>query len=183
MSFGLRYDGGDGDTGTGVEVGLGLRRIDPTHGITLEGNIHALVVRDDYAEWGIDGLFRLEAGRDGQGLSLTLTPGYGTTDNASILDEWQPAWVDDNVVNTNTTNSDYHARMKIHLAYGLTVGGIPGRLTPYSEMTLAESTKTHRLGLRWQASTRFGLNLVGEQSEKDDAASEQAILLKGEMRF
>ncbi len=73
--------------------------------------------------------------------------------------------------------------MQIHLGYGLTVDGIPGRLTPYSQTTLAESTKTHRLGLRWQSSSHFDLDLAGEQAKKDEAANQNAVLLKSEVRF
>ncbi|WP_423908374.1 putative Ig domain-containing protein [Candidatus Spongiihabitans sp.] len=40
-----------------------------------------------------------------------------------------------------------------------------------------------RIGLNWKAGSRFDLNLVGERREPSAAATEHAILLKGEVRF
>ncbi len=65
-----------------------MRHINAAIGLTVESNIHALVGRDDYDEWGIQGLVRLDAGADGQGLSLSLSPGYGDTANG-IQNIWR----------------------------------------------------------------------------------------------
>ena len=57
-----------------------------------------------------------------------------------------------------------------------------GELTPYSEMTLGTSDK-YRIGMNWQAGTRFELNLLGERSESGSKPAEHSVLLKGEVSF
>ena len=52
VELGLRHDGGDAETGTGVEVGAGLRYAES--GVTVEGSVRGLVAHEasGYEEWG-----------------------------------------------------------------------------------------------------------------------------------
>ena len=43
LELGMRNDGGDGETGTGLEVGGGLRYTDPAMGLTIEGRARTLL--------------------------------------------------------------------------------------------------------------------------------------------
>ena len=57
LETGGRFDGGDGETGAGLEVGGGLTYAAPGSGLTVAGIGRALVVRDgNYSEWGLSGL-------------------------------------------------------------------------------------------------------------------------------
>ena len=78
FDLGLRHDGGDGRTGTGLELGGALKFYAPAVGLTLEGNARALLGHTgDHRAWGIGGLMRVESGADGQGLAVTVAPSYG----------------------------------------------------------------------------------------------------------
>ena len=46
LEIGMRHDGGDGETGNGVETGGGLRYADAASGLTLEGR-----ARDAAVPW------------------------------------------------------------------------------------------------------------------------------------
>ncbi len=72
IELGMRYDGGDGDTGIGAILGTGLRYTNG--GLTMEGKLHTLLGRDDYREWGVQGTIVLDPGLRGQGLAFSLTP-------------------------------------------------------------------------------------------------------------
>ncbi len=170
LEAGARHDGGDGETGAGIELNAGLRYHNPVQGLTLEGNIHTLIAREDYNEWGINGTIILASGQDGQGLSLSLSPGYGE-DSDGLL--WDNGLSEDAIAET-----DYGMRLKTRIGYGLSAPhGWDGMLTPYSEMTIG-NTNSYRFGVGWETN-RYGLDLVGEHRQ----GSENAALLKGEIRF
>jgi hypothetical protein len=66
---GLRHDGGDAETGTGVEVGAGIRY---TAGmLTIEGQVRTLLAHEagGYEEWGASGSIRLSPNASGLGPS------------------------------------------------------------------------------------------------------------------
>ena len=79
LELGLRHDGGDAETGTGVEVGGRIRYADAGSGLTVEANARTLVAHEDsgYREWGAGGSVRLDPGASGRGLSLDNCAGVG----------------------------------------------------------------------------------------------------------
>ena len=179
MELGYRYDGGDGETGGGIEVGGALRYINTERGLTLEGYTRALMSHSgDYDEIGLGGHMRLAQGADGQGLSLSLTPGYGSSGGGGYgggaEEIWQNGLSDD-------TETDLQAHLNARVGYGLSATAF--MLTPYGEMALGEEVQNYRLGLSWGLGALFDLNLVGEREESDSVGVEHAIWLKGEMRF
>ena len=172
LELGYRYDGGDGETGGGVELGSALRYTSPAHGVTLEGHIRALMGHSgDSKELSIGGNLRLSAGADGQGLSLSLSPGYGAT-GSGVEDIWKGGL---------SADTDPQARLNARVGYGLP--GAIFMLTPYGEMALGEDERNYRFGFRWGLDGEVDLDLVGRRHKKDDAAADHAIWFKGEVRF
>ena len=82
LEVGLRHDGGDAETGTGIEIGGGLRFADPDLGLTVDANARGLVAHEDgdYAEWGASGSVRIDPGASGRGLSLAPLARLGRGD-------------------------------------------------------------------------------------------------------
>ena len=185
LEAGARYDGGDGETGFGVELGAGLRYTNPAAGLTLESNARTLVGRDDYKEWGISGRILLQAGNHGRGLSFSLRPVYGNVNSST-----QALWDDGLRDEADGTARDNTMRMESRLGYGLSAPGGYGLMTPYAEMTSGDSTRRYRLGMNWELGSLFDLNLVGERSESSASSAgtastnaEHIILLKGVIRL
>ena len=85
LELGLRHDGGDAETGTGVEFGAGLGYADPSRGLDMALKVHGLAVHaeDGYDEWGVSGQLRLVPGGSGRGLSASLTPSWGVDPSGS----------------------------------------------------------------------------------------------------
>ena len=79
LELGLRHDGGDAETGTGVELGGRVSWTDPDSGLSMEARVRTLVAHkdSDYREWGASGSVRLAPGERGRGLSFSLAPTYG----------------------------------------------------------------------------------------------------------
>ena len=171
LEVGLRYDGGVGESsGIGAVLNLGGHYANAT-GLTVEGKLHTLLGQDDYQEWGIQGTIRQQANANGQGLSFSLNPSYGTV-GISTNQVWQQELADDN--NGAGNNS---ARLNVNMGYGLFTAG--GLLTPYSEVRMSDSNH-YRLGLRWKPSSPLSLHLYGERETSNNS---DRILLEGTIRF
>ena len=177
----MRYDGGDGETGGGAEVGGGLRYDNPARRFTVDGRVRALLGHGGgYEEWGVSGTMRVASGADGQGASFSVSPGYGDS-GSGIQELWRQGLADDDAA---TTTDDYAMRLDARVGYGFgfALNEHHGVLTPYSEMTRG-TTDSYRMGLNWKAGTRFDLTLLGERRQPTTASTEHAVLLKGEIRF
>lgn len=79
LELSARQDGGDAGTSDGVEIGGGVRYINPTSGWTLSAQARTLLEheRSRYEEYGATLVARKEPERDGRGLSLLLSSQWG----------------------------------------------------------------------------------------------------------
>ena len=197
LELGVRYDGGDGDDRTNMELGAGLRL--RGNRLTLDGSVYALLGEDnlgdwDIREWGVRGLLRLQGGRDGEGLSFSLTPGYGAPERDAEALLWNNGHAnsDGNASKLLDTQGDhyreYAMRLDTELGYGILAG--PGMLTPYGQMSLGDGGQRYRLGLRWSQTELFELELEGERRQRESQGESQGhgqgdvdILLRGRLRF
>ena len=61
LEVGLCHDGGDAETGAGVEIGGRIRYADAGSGLTVEASARTLIAHEDsgYREWGAGGSVRL----------------------------------------------------------------------------------------------------------------------------
>ena len=177
--LGLRHDNGDAVTGVGVEVGGSLRYVDPAVGLTVEGRGRLLVAhRDDYEEWGIGGLVRLDPGTESRGLSVSLAPTWGET-QSGVQQLWNDGMID------RAANDDIpQMRLDGELGYGLGVLGGKGLLTPYGVFSLAgEGSQLYRIGTRFEIGSTLQLSLEGERHEAANGSAEHGVMLRGQLRF
>ena len=81
LELGLRQDGGDAETGTGVELGSGVVFTDSSSGLSVEAKARMLATHTDsnYEEWGAIATARLDPGTRGRGLSIALSSTVGST--------------------------------------------------------------------------------------------------------
>ena len=79
LEVGLRHDGGDAETGMGVEVG-GRLRYASAWGLSIEAPVRDLLAHEDqeYTEWGASGALTFDPGRQGKGLTASITPSWGS---------------------------------------------------------------------------------------------------------
>ena len=177
LEVGARFDGGDGTTGTGFEIGGGLRYANPSGNVAAVVNIRTLLA-GEYDEWGADFVVRLSP-QSGQGLSLTLHPVWGKTQ--SVADK---LW-DDGASEITSGDTALRGSVDTEVGYGLaaTMFGSPGLLTPYTGMTAQDGGSSRlRLGGRFVGGNGLSLNLEGAQKNTTDSASHQ-VLLRGEVAF
>ncbi len=146
IEIGVRNDGGDGETGTSVEAGGGLRYTDQVTGLTVEARARTLLAHSgDYEEWGVSGLVRLDPGPAGQGLALSVRPAWGQTASA-VQRLWQTG-VTGGVEPAGQTNGRLDARV----GYGMALFGGHFLGTPELGLGLSE------VGHEWRVGWRLGL--------------------------
>ena len=186
LEAGVRHDGGDGETGSGAEVGGTLRYASPNGSFTMQGRARVLVSsKGDTEEWGLSGVISLRPsirhsreGGNGPGLSFSVTPSYGVT-ASGVQRVWQEGLIDEGRAGSS---KEYSPNLDIRLDYGMHAPGGPGLMTPYIELSLGDGGNTYRLGLQWQYNKMFDLKLVTERKERLNT-TENSILLKADIRF
>ena len=184
----LRHDGGDAETGLGVEVGGGLAFTDPSSGLTAELTGRALVAHadDDYREWGVGGSLVLDPGAQGRGFSFVLRPAWGAEASAA-----ERLLGGDPLTNlaANDDDNEPQGRLDAELGYGLPAFGGRFTGTPHAGFTLGESAREFKLGWRLAPTTGKGLDFdLGLEATRREAANdggeaEHGIGLKLNARF
>ncbi len=182
LEAGLRYDGGDGTTGAGAELGGGLRYASHSGGLVIEGKARALVGgKGDTEEWGLSGLITYNPAANGRGLSFSLTPSYGAT-TSGVERLWQQGLDDGLEAQGGNDGYNYTPNLNLRLDYGMDVSAMPGLVTPYTEFSFGATGDTYRLGLQWQRSKWFDLKLVAER-KAGQITADHRIYLEGEIVF
>ena len=165
LSLGLRHDGGDAETGTGVEFGAGLAWSDPSRGLTSNLRLYGLAAHEagGYDEWGVSGSLRIAPAASGRGLSLSMTPSWGAEGQSGRLWDTRPSAL------AGDGGEAPGARLDAELGYGLPLsGGLTG--TPYVGLGLGEA-RDYRLGWRL-ASGRWQSFSLGVEAARREAAND-----------
>ena len=183
LEVGLRHDGGDAETGTGVEVGGRIRYADAGSGLTVEANARTLVAHEDseYEEWGVSGSVRLDPGASGRGLSLTVAPVWGTP--SSGVDRLWSARDAAGLVRDEEFEAE--RRIEGEVGYGLGAFGGHGVVTPWAGFGLAEAgDRTWRAGARWSPAPHLAMSLDATRREAaNDDAPEHGVQFRFSLRW
>ncbi len=145
VEVGVRHDGGDAETGTGVELGGGLAWRVPTLGLELSVRGRTLVTHaaDDLEEKGFAVSFLYRPSReDGLGPSLTLTQDWGGSASGGL-----DALFATNPLEQRAGGYGGAGRYAAEAAYGLRAFG--GRFTAGPRVRLGHSTGAQEYGLGW----------------------------------
>ena len=177
---GLRHDGGDAETGTGLEVGAGVSYV--TGPLTVEGHVRMLVAHEDggYEEWGASGAIRMTPSPSGRGLTLSIAPQWGRTGSATNR-LWSAP--DTLALGTDSVFED-DGRLAVEAGYGIGLGHGRGVLTPYAGLTLGDAeSRTERTGARWQVDPNAVLALEGTRQTNDGREADSQLMLRAALRF
>ena len=183
LEAGLRHDGGDAETGTGIEIGGGLHFADPDLGLTVDANARGLVAHEDgdYAEWGASGSVRIDPGASGRGLSLALSPAWGADSGGS-----ERLWSIDTARGLTTGEQGKPTvRFDAEAGYGFAAFAGRGTVTPYAGLSLSESGEhIVRSGVRWVAGPALSFGLEGtRRAPADEAAVDHGVSVSTSLRW
>ena len=187
VELGVRRDGGDAETGTGLEFGAGLGYADPSRGLDMALRVHGLAVhsQDGYDEWGVSGQLRLVPGGSGRGLSASLTPSFGVDPGGS-----QRLWaLPQSTGLASNGEAAPSSRLDTELGYGLPVfgGGFTG--TPNVGFGLSgDGARDLRVGWRLtpvaaSGDTGFEVSVDATRREAAGDDTEHGVMLRSLVRW
>ncbi len=179
--LGLRRDGGDGETGLGVELGGGLSYAVPAEGLVVDAKARTLLAHEgEREEWGASGGLRLDPGARGRGPSLGLRLAVGDAEGkaARLWEEGAAAFGGDG-------GARPRARVEAEGGYGLPAPAAPGLLlTPYAGLGLEDGgARRYGMGLRLERGPAASLDLEGAHTETPDGRPGQDAMLKLNLRW
>ena len=178
LEVGARHDGGDAETGFGVELGGGLAWSDPTLGLSLDLSGRALIAHDadDLDDRGFAASLGFDpnpASARGPSLKLRQTLGGPATGGVDAL--FTPDPLSDRS-GSDTTMSRWQAEA----AYGLPAFGGAFTASPHLGLSLGAGTRDYTLGWRLIPGTgasapevSFGVKVTRREGE--GAAPEHAV--------
>ncbi len=172
VELGLRTDGGDGETGMGVELGGGVRYVQASAGLTIEGRGRTLLAHaGDVKEWGVSGMIGYRPGAGGRGMSVELGTSAGVA--ASGLSQlWS-----DRMVHRALGNNSMSPRLTSKVGYGIDIG--TGMLVPYSAVDMSSIVgRSTRVGTEYRITPRFNVGIEVEHSARPGFAG-RAPMVRG----
>ncbi len=176
--LGARHDGGDGETGAGLELGGGLRYRVPQVGLMAEGYGRWLAVHEGtLQEWGVGAMVSIDPGMDGGGLSATVTPSWGET-ASGIQRLWQYGAANP------THYGASRGQLDAQLGYAFPVFRGRSVLTPFAAVNLAgDDARGYRLGGSLAASRWATLSLELERWERALLNTMHTVMVRGTAKF
>ena len=180
VEVGGRWDGGDGATGAGLEVGAGVAWSDPGARLVAEARARALVAHaGGMKEWGASGSVRFSPGPGGRGLSLSLSPSWGASESGV-----ERLWDEGMAARAGSVDGGGAggARLEAELGYGFRMRD--GVMTPHAGFGLGgDGERRWRLGGRLELGPGFGLRLEAGHRDPPKARPDRSIELHLDARW
>ena len=143
MEMGIRQDGGDAETGFGLDLGAGILWSDPERGISgsLQGRTLLAHAEEDFQEQGLALSFSWQPNPDNRGPSLSMRHTIGATAQAGMDALLKPTTIEG--VNTIPSSGQ---RLAAELAYGFPAYN---NITLTPALALALSPTSSNYSLLW----------------------------------
>ncbi len=173
LEVGARHDGGDAETGFGVELGGGIAWSDPALGLSLDVSGRTLIAHgnDDLKDRGYAASLAFDPDPATQrGPSLSLRQEFGGQAQGGLDALFQPATLEDR------TGGEANSRWTAEAAYGFPAFG--GRWTgsPHAGFGLATGARDYTVGWRLTPASNanapdlsFGLRATRRESDTAQA--------------
>ena len=145
LEIGARHDGGDAETGFGVELGGGVAWVDPGLGLSLDVSGRTLIAHgnDDLKDRGYAASLAFDPDpATRRGPSLSLRQEFGGQANGGLDALFQPAALEDR------TGSEATSRWAMEAAWGFPAFG--GRWTGSTHAGLGLATAARDYSLGWR---------------------------------
>ena len=177
LEIGARHDGGDAETGFGVEIGGGIAWTDPALGLSLDVSGRTLIAHgnDDLKDRGYAASLAFDPDpATRRGPSLSLRQEFGGQARGGLDALFQPATLEDR------SGSEAASRWNMEAAYGFPAFG--GRWTgsPHVGLGLATAARDYSVGWRLTPAANvnapdlsFGLRAT--RRESDTAQAEHTL--------
>ena len=190
FEIGVRLDGGDAESGLGVDLGGGLAFAAPKQGIALDLRARGLVAHEaaGFREWGAGASLAWDPRPSSdRGLALTLRQSWGGSPTGGMDALLGRETLAGLAANDNGDTTAGAGRLEAELGYGIALfgGGFTG--TPHLGVGLSDTGRDYQLGWRLTSARRgdpgFEVGLATTRREADNADSEHGIALRVVLRW
>ena len=186
LEIGARHDGGDAETGFGVELGGGIAWVDPALGLSLDLSGRTLVAHgsDDLEDRGFAASLAFDPDpATARGPSLTLTQDWGGAAQGGL-----DALFASDPLADRTGGGEATARWSAEAAWGLPVFGGAFTGSPHVGLGLATGARDYTLGWRLTPAANanapdLSLGVRAMRRESDTAAPEHTAGFEAVVRW
>ena len=191
LEVGVRHDGGDAETGFGLDLGGGLAWSHPESGVSAELRGRGLLTHESrgFRDRGLSGSFAWDPGRGtGRGPKLRLTQTVGASASGGMDALLGRGTLEGLAANDNGDELE-NRRLELKLGYGFGAFGDRFTSTPELGLGLANGRREYSLGWRLNLSqggpTALELRLEATRSESanDNAEPEHGVGLRVTARW
>ena len=178
LEVGVRHDGGDAETGFGLDLGGGLAWSHPASGIAAEVSGRGLLTHESrgFRDRGLSGSFAWDpGGGTGRGPKLTLTQTVGASASGGMDALLGRGTLAGLAANDDGGDDLQNRRLELRLGYGFPAFGDRFTSTPEMGLGLSQGHREYslgwRLGLAQTGATALELRLQATRSESAGAAA------------
>ena len=188
LELGLRHEGADAETGTGMELSGRIAFADPASGFSVDASASTMLAHEDsdYEEWGASVSVRRAPGASDRGLSFSLEPSWGVTSGG--VERLRSAR--ETRVRPPGSAFEIKSRLDAELGFGLAVGGGAFTGTPYAGLGVSGGGRDWRLGWRLipvpvGAGLDFSIGIEATRSEpaNESARPQHGVAFTGAVRW
>ena len=184
LELGLRQDGGDTESGAGVEIGASLAWAHPASNMEARLNARSFMGQgdSDYEEWGVSGALHIGGDAAGRGFLMSMTPTLGAADGDA-----DRLWAASDASRLAAEGGfEAEGRFDAELGFGMPAfTRLTG--TPYAGLGLSEGGRDWRLGWRLTPGSLpldFSLGVEVTLTEPaNDSEPEHGAMLRGGVRW
>ena len=177
LELGFRQDSGDGESGTGIELGGGAGYVNRASGLSVTGRVRTLLSDGSQVEeWGLSGSLVVDA-RPGSelGFAMSLEPAWGVARHGVA----QALWSGESA-GLAGTGSVPGGRLGLDMGYGIAVLGGRYAGIPHAGVALRESGRDFRLGYRLKKpGGAMEVGLAGRRHERDGGHGPEHVIELG----
>ena len=183
LEVGARHDGGDAETGLGIELGGGIAWVHPALGLTLDVSGRTLIAHedDDLEDRGFAAVLGFDPRPETErGPSFSLRQDFGRPASGGLDALFQSAPLDER------SGSEATRRWTAEAAYGLPAFGGRYTASPHAGLGLAPGTRDLTLGWRWtpaEGAHPLSFGLKATRRESDGAAPEHGFGFEASARW
>ena len=167
----VRQDGGSAETGTGLELGGGVRLSYPAWRLKGEMRTQGLVIHsaDGFSEWGLSGL--VQVGNGPEGLVMSVRPSWGPQQGGVLQRQH---------LDVTPAGGNLH-RTAMEMAYGVPLKA--GIIRSVAGVTQLSTGRMYRLGTELRPRDYVNVSVYGMAYTHAHAPSGIGLNLQGSVRY
>ena len=169
----VRQDGGSAETGTGLELGGGVRFANPAWHLRGEVRTQGLVMHtaDGFTDWGLSG--SLQMGRATEGLMMRLRPSWGRGQGMSMYRQ--------QTILDAAPMGENGYRTELELGYG--IPWKEGAARSVMGVTRLPQGRMYRLGGELRPWERLSFSVFGLAHGHETALGDLGVNVQGSLRY